>query len=109
MGESKYENDVCPFCEKPIAKDEQNKEWDHLWEAAGRDEDDPALQTWADKWCWDGWDHVDVELQDRLVEVLEQRDALRAENERLRSLLGKTAQEATDNALRYVDDAAGDE
>jgi len=72
---SRYDTEICPFCDKlmvPLS----------VWDQASRlKEDDPAFVEWDKQFCWSGWEQPGecvggLSLEDRLVQVLEQRDAL---------------------------------
>ena len=90
---SKYEKKICPFCELPIGNSAAEQEYERLLEAAGDNANDPIVKAFEDSICWRGWTQAhDATIEDRLIEVLEQRDAARAENVKLRELLGKGAQ-----------------
>lgn len=87
---SKYEEDkdgngICPFCEKPLANYAAEREWDQRWSVTKND-DDPELNTWADQFCWHGMAQPGecrngMSIEERLIEVLEQRDAARKEKD----------------------------
>jgi hypothetical protein len=80
---SKYENEVCPFCELPIANDEQEAEYERRLKAADDNDNDPDLCAWAANVCWYGWAQPGecrngMSLEGRLIEVLEKRDTWQA-------------------------------
>lgn len=78
---SRYQDELCPFCEKPQAGIEVENEYNERWIAAERYDDDPALIAWSDQYCWSGWYQSVVpcgpKIEDRLMQVLDQRDAAR--------------------------------
>lgn len=84
---SKYEekedgSGICPFCEKPLVSDKAYEEYEKRLSIAFDNENDPDLCKWADQFCWFGWNQLgecrgSMLIEDRLIEVLEQRDSLR--------------------------------
>lgn len=93
---SKYEyakaGHLCPFCEKSAATEVEEKEWDKRWLACGKNDEDPGLNAWENQFCWAGWSEPGecrngMSIEDRLVEVLEQRDATRQELAKCREVI----------------------
>ena len=86
---SKYDvdgngNGICAWCDKPSIFDADLREWRARWIAAGEYDNDAELNAWANQFCWHGWlghgkCRAGMSIEERLIEVLEQRDALRAE------------------------------
>ena len=79
---SKYDTDICPFCEKPVATYKEDKQYEKRLYTADDNYDDPELGAWADQYCWRGWAQPGdcrngMSIEDRLIEVLEQRDEAR--------------------------------
>jgi hypothetical protein len=84
---SKYEEDkhgtgTCPFCEKPVADDDVTHEYEHRLTAVDDEENDPKLVAWASRYCWYGWAQPGecrnrMLMDERLIEMLGQRDAAR--------------------------------
>ena len=80
--EGKGTTGLCPFCEKPVASDEAMKEYDTRLIATDYNIDNPELVAWAEQFCWYGWAQLGecrngMGIAERLIEVLEQRDAAR--------------------------------
>lgn len=77
-----YNDTVCPFCELPIATQELDDEYQKRLDAVDDNENDPALVAWAAAYCWFGWQQPGacrqgMSVEDRLIEVLGQRDEAR--------------------------------
>lgn len=110
VGEGPY-GLLCPFCEKPMANPEHEAEFEERLTAADNNDADPELRAWEGQFCWYGWAQPGqcrngMGIEERLIEVLEQRDAARtdkdaatAEVERLRTALERIESTGADFSM----------
>ena len=79
---SRYNTEICPYCERPSATEEVSEEWQQRYDACEEDDNDPGLKAWDVQYCWYRLFSSDLcisSAEDRLIQVLEQRDALAAQ------------------------------
>lgn len=85
---SKWQTTHCPMCERPYAHDPQYEEYERLEKLAERkppsQTDTDALEKYGNQFCWgealfDGCTEVSIEPLEKLIALMDERDALRAE------------------------------
>jgi glutaredoxin len=85
---SRYNEEICPYCEMRKATDADEREYQRRLVLANDDEKDPQLVAWENTLCWSKLFGICEAANDphkRLIAVLEERDALREEITRLRA------------------------
>ena len=78
---SKYTTEICPYCEKRQATDADDAAYSVRLATAHDNQDDPELRAWETTLCWNNL-YADCRAADdpeaHLIQVLEERDMLRA-------------------------------
>lgn len=88
---SKYHKIICPYCEKPVVTDEISEQYSALYKANDYEDNAPAMLEFeaeiGDHYCWlsdpEQCLEIGYDLTDRLIEVLEERDELKRQLEKL--------------------------